>query len=97
MNQLLVDWFVVVAVFIVVIMAKNTSLVLLGYEDEQIAEKHIAFVDYTTNKIGGKPVSIEPPNFIQCKICNAEPSKLSDPFLLIFFLCWIFFCIELAR
>lgn len=38
-------------------MAKNTSLVLLGYDDEQISEKHISLVDYTTNKIGGKPVS----------------------------------------
>lgn len=55
---MLVGWFVVVVVFIVIIMAKNTSLVLLGYDDEQIAERHIAFVDYTTNKIGGKPVSI---------------------------------------
>lgn len=40
-------------------MAKNTSLVLLGYFDEQITEKQITFVDYTTNKIGGKPVSIQ--------------------------------------
>lgn len=42
---------------IVVIMAKSTSLVLLGYDDEQITDKQISFVDYTTNKIGGKPVS----------------------------------------
>lgn len=39
-------------------MAKNTSLVLLGYDDEQITDKQISFVDFTTNKIGGKPVSI---------------------------------------
>lgn len=38
-------------------MAKNMSLVLLGYDDEQITDKQIPFVDFTTNKIGGKPVS----------------------------------------
>lgn len=38
-------------------MAKNKSLVLLGYDDEQIADKQTSFVDFTTNKIGGKPVS----------------------------------------
>lgn len=38
-------------------MAKNTSLVYLGYEDEQIADKQTFCVDFTTNKIGGKPVS----------------------------------------
>lgn len=37
-------------------MAQNTSLVLLGYDDEQITEKQKSFVDFTTNKIGGKPV-----------------------------------------
>ncbi|XP_055325136.1 programmed cell death protein 2-like [Sitodiplosis mosellana] len=36
-------------------MAKNTSLVWLGYDDEQITDKQIPFVDFTTNKIGGKP------------------------------------------
>lgn len=38
-------------------MAKNTSLVLLGYDDEPISDKQTEFVDFTTNKIGGKPVS----------------------------------------
>lgn len=38
-------------------MAKNISLVLLGYDDEQITEKQASFVDFTTNKIGGKAVS----------------------------------------
>lgn len=38
-------------------MAKNTSLVLLGFEDEVISEKQKGLTDFTTNKIGGKPVS----------------------------------------
>lgn len=38
-------------------MAKNTSIIFLGYDDEQITDKQIPFVDFTTNKIGGKPVS----------------------------------------
>ncbi|XP_031631672.1 programmed cell death protein 2-like [Contarinia nasturtii] len=52
-------------------MAKNTSLVLLGYDDEQITDKQISFVDFTTNKIGGKPnwpsseLSIPP-----CPLCG---------------------------
>lgn len=40
-------------------MAKSTSLVLLGYDDEQMTDKHLSLVDFTTNKIGGKPVSSE--------------------------------------
>uniref|UniRef100_A0A1B6CVA3 Programmed cell death protein 2 C-terminal domain-containing protein n=1 Tax=Clastoptera arizonana TaxID=38151 RepID=A0A1B6CVA3_9HEMI len=36
-------------------MAKKNDKVLLGYEDEVITEKHKSFVDFTTNKIGGKP------------------------------------------
>lgn len=31
--------------------------IYLGYEDEYVTEKHRLFVNYTTNKIGGKPVS----------------------------------------
>lgn len=38
-------------------MAKNSSLVLLGYEDESVNEKQKNFLDFSTNKIGGKPVS----------------------------------------
>lgn len=38
-------------------MAKSKSLVLLGYDDEQITDKQLSLVDYTTNKIGGKAVS----------------------------------------
>ena len=31
--------------------------VYLGYEDEYVTEKHRSLVNFTTNKIGGKPVS----------------------------------------
>jgi hypothetical protein len=37
-------------------MAKNKSVVLLGYEDE-LVEKHKHFIDFSTNKIGGEAVS----------------------------------------
>jgi hypothetical protein len=37
-------------------MAKNKSVVLLGYEDEVVTEKHKQFIDFTTNKIGGDAV-----------------------------------------
>ena len=36
---------------------QNSSYALLGYEDEYISEKHKNAIDFTTNKIGGKPVS----------------------------------------
>ncbi|XP_066260026.1 programmed cell death protein 2-like [Euwallacea similis] len=36
-------------------MARNNNMVHLGYEDEFITDKHIAQVDFTTNKLGGKP------------------------------------------
>lgn len=36
---------------------KNRSKVYLGYEDEFITDKHRSLVNFTTNKIGGKPVS----------------------------------------
>jgi len=32
--------------------------VLLGFEDELLTDKNRAFVDFTTNKIGGTPVSM---------------------------------------
>jgi hypothetical protein len=38
-------------------MASKGSKVLLGFEDESITEKHKMHVSFTTNKIGGKPVS----------------------------------------
>ncbi len=38
-------------------MAKNTSTVYLGYEDEAITEKNKSLVDFMTNKVGGQPVS----------------------------------------
>lgn len=38
-------------------MARNKSLVLLGYDDEPIFEKHKQSLDFKINKIGGKPVS----------------------------------------
>jgi pre-rRNA-processing protein TSR4 len=31
--------------------------VYLGYEDEHVTEKHHSLVNFTTNKIGGKPVT----------------------------------------
>jgi hypothetical protein len=37
-------------------MAKNKSVVLLGYEDEVVTDKHKQFIDFTTNKIGGDAV-----------------------------------------
>lgn len=39
-------------------MARNQCLVLLGFEDDPITEKHRSFVDFTTNKVGGRPVSV---------------------------------------
>lgn len=39
-------------------MAKNTSTVYLGFEDEAITEKNKSLVDFMTNKVGGQPVSI---------------------------------------
>lgn len=37
-------------------MAKNKSIVLLGFDDEAITEKQKQLLDYKINKIGGKPV-----------------------------------------
>lgn len=38
-------------------MAKNSSTVYLGFEDETINEKNKFFVNFATNKVGGFPVS----------------------------------------
>lgn len=38
-------------------MARNRCVVLLGFEDEPVTDKHRSIIDFTTNKIGGKPVS----------------------------------------
>jgi hypothetical protein len=37
--------------------------VLLGFEDERVTDKNRQLVDYTTNKIGGTPVSGERETF----------------------------------
>lgn len=39
-------------------MAEYKVNVFLGFEDEIVLDKHSTAVNYTTNKIGGKPVSI---------------------------------------
>lgn len=39
-------------------MAKNKSLVLLGFDDDLITEKQKQSLDFKINKIGGKPVRI---------------------------------------
>ena len=39
------------------IMARKGPKVLLGFEDECITEKHKSLMNFTTNKIGGKPVN----------------------------------------
>lgn len=39
-------------------MAKNKCTVLLGYEDDLITEKQKHFIDFTTNKVGGKAVRL---------------------------------------
>lgn len=35
----------------------NRTKVYLGYEDEYVADKHRSLLNFTTNKIGGHPVS----------------------------------------
>ncbi|CAG9772430.1 unnamed protein product [Ceutorhynchus assimilis] len=59
-------------------MAKNNNVVLLGYEDELITEKHGGQVDYTVNKIGGEPDFPHLINKIEklllCILCNL-PSR----------------------
>lgn len=37
-------------------MAKNTSTVYLGFEDECVSDKNKHLMDFTTNKVGGQPV-----------------------------------------
>lgn len=41
------------------VMAKNTSTVYLGFEDEAISEKNKSLVDFMTNKVGGPPVRLK--------------------------------------
>uniref|UniRef100_A0A182PKH0 Programmed cell death protein 2 C-terminal domain-containing protein n=1 Tax=Anopheles epiroticus TaxID=199890 RepID=A0A182PKH0_9DIPT len=54
-------------------MAKKQTLVLLGFEDEPIAEKDRPYLSYTTNKIGGHadwpavPVDVQP-----CIFCGQQ-------------------------
>lgn len=38
-------------------MAHKDPVILLGYEDEAITDKHRGQINFTANKIGGKPVS----------------------------------------
>jgi hypothetical protein len=47
-------------------MAKNVNRVLLGYEDESVTDKYKSLVNFTTNKVGGKPVS----GHLKCFIVN---------------------------
>lgn len=62
----------------------NRTRVYLGYEDEYVTDKHRSLLNFTTNKIGGHPVSREreahlrgnyPPiaisNFFIRSICNS--------------------------
>jgi len=37
----------------------NCTKVYLGYEDEYVTDKHRSLLNFTTNKIGGYPVSRE--------------------------------------
>uniref|UniRef100_A0A8W7P2F9 Programmed cell death protein 2 C-terminal domain-containing protein n=1 Tax=Anopheles coluzzii TaxID=1518534 RepID=A0A8W7P2F9_ANOCL len=54
-------------------MAKKQTLVLLGFEDEPIAEKDRPYLSYTTNKIGGHadwpagPIDVQP-----CLFCGQQ-------------------------
>lgn len=36
----------------------NRTKVYLGYEDDYVTDKHRNLINFTTNKIGGFPVSI---------------------------------------
>ncbi|XP_055848847.1 programmed cell death protein 2-like [Episyrphus balteatus] len=53
-------------------MAKSKSIVYLGYEDEEVTEKHRNLMNSTVNKIGGCPdwpvADIKVPN---CPICSS--------------------------
>uniref|UniRef100_A0A182QKX3 Programmed cell death protein 2 C-terminal domain-containing protein n=1 Tax=Anopheles farauti TaxID=69004 RepID=A0A182QKX3_9DIPT len=54
-------------------MAKKQTLVLLGFEDEPVAEKDRPYLSYTTNKIGGhanwpaSPIDVQP-----CVFCGQQ-------------------------
>lgn len=52
-------------------MSRIGNRVLLGYEDEPITDKHKDIVDFTTNKIGGKPDwPGDAPTAVTCKLCG---------------------------
>ncbi|KAL1123520.1 hypothetical protein AAG570_002597 [Ranatra chinensis] len=52
-------------------MSRIGNRVLLGYEDELITEKYRSQVDFTTNKIGGKPDwPGDAPTAVNCKLCG---------------------------
>lgn len=45
-------------------MACKVSVILLGYDDEMITDKHKEQINFTTSKIGGKPVSSTSPRVL---------------------------------
>lgn len=52
-------------------MARLGNRVLLGFEDEPITEKYKEHVNFTTNKIGGKPDwPGDAPTAVTCKLCS---------------------------
>lgn len=44
-------------------MARNSSTVYLGFEDDAVNEKNKFLVNFATNKVGGQPVSTNETNF----------------------------------
>ncbi|XP_015590316.1 programmed cell death protein 2-like [Cephus cinctus] len=51
----------------------NRNKVYLGYEDEYVTEKHRSLVNFTTNKIGGKPDWHNTKGLLsapQCRLCG---------------------------
>lgn len=69
------------------VMAKNRSVILLGYPDELVSVEYTSSIDYTVNKIGGKPVR----NYTSMtllfdhSIFSAHCTNLSSYFILFFF------------
>ncbi|KAL3276649.1 hypothetical protein HHI36_012021 [Cryptolaemus montrouzieri] len=57
-------------------MAKNHPKVLLGFEDEIIGDKNKNFVNFKTNKIGGKP---DIPNNLRWENPNCSLCRLPQP------------------
>lgn len=52
-------------------MARIANRVLLGFEDEPITEKYKDQINFTTNKIGGKPDwPGDAPTAVTCKLCS---------------------------